>query len=111
MHADGQRQAKTFQDAFYDSVTTEDCELDPYLLLPWDISHWLDHVMEPLCQKEESTRIFFKQLIKRSNKMHMMFGHRHGHAECIRTAKHVNLKGSEMLTFSTTRFFSSAFNQ
>ena len=111
MHADGQYQTKTFQDAFYGSVTTEDYEPDSYLLLPWEISHWLDCAMEALRGKEESTGIFFKRLIKRLNKMHTMFGHRRSHAEYIGIAKQLNLKGSETLTFSTTRLFSSAFNQ
>ena len=111
MHADGQYQTKTFQDAFHGSVTTDDYEPNPYLLLPWDISHWLDRVMEELRGKEESTGIFFKRPIKRSNKMHMMLSHGRGHAEYIGIAKQLNLKGSETLTFSTTRFFSSGFNQ
>ena len=67
--------------------------------------------MEALRGKEESTGISFKLLIKRSNKMHTMFGHGRGHAEYIGIAKQLNLKGSETLTFCITRFFSSAFNQ
>ena len=43
--------------------------------------------------------------------MHTMFGHRRDHAEYIGIAKQLNLKRSETLTFSTTRLFSSAFNQ
>ena len=87
MRADSQYQTETFQDAFHDSVTTGDYKPHPYLLLPWDISHWLDHVMEALRGKEESTRIYFKRLIKRSNKMPTMFGHGLSHAEYIGIAK------------------------
>ena len=43
--------------------------------------------------------------------MHTVFGHGRGHAEYIGIAKQPNLKGSETLTFSTTRLFGSAFNQ
>ena len=64
---------------------------DPYLLLPWDISHWMDIVMVQIHEDLDSAEF----LIKRSNKMHTMFQRGKSHVEYIGLAKHLNLKALE----------------
>lgn len=67
--------------------------------------------MEKLRESEETTSGFFKRLVKRSNKFHQMFGHRKGHQEYFSVGKEFDAKALEIGNFSTTRFFSSAFEQ
>jgi len=81
-----------------------------FLFFLGDVSHWLDRVMESLREKED-TSVFLKRLIKRSNKLYIMFGHGRGHAEYVGLAEQLGMKKLETVTFAATRFFSSAFSQ
>ena len=98
IHADGQYQSSTFQQRITDNIG------DKNLLLPWDQSHWIDIVME-----EARDHAFMKRLVRRTNKLHKMFGQGKGHAEYKGLAKSLGLKALDTVVFSTTRFFSSAF--
>ena len=73
VHSDGQYQAETFQTELLKYI-----ESDPFFLLPWDVAHWIDRVMEKIREKDEATSVFFKRIIKRSNKLHTMFCHGRG---------------------------------
>jgi hypothetical protein len=108
VHADGQYQANTFQDKLLELLGAY--QPDPYFLLPWDVSHWMDIVMVHLREDSDSSE-FLKRLIKRSNKMHTMFQRGRGHVEYIGLAKRLGLKALETVTFSTTRFTSSSYEQ
>lgn len=83
---------------------------DGYFLLPWDVSHWMDLVMVRLREESESSG-FLKRLIKRSNKLHTMYNRGRGHVEYAGLAKRLGLKALETVTFSTTRFTSSSYDQ
>ena len=61
--------------------------------------------------REESSSLFLKRLIKRANKFHRMFSHGRGHVEYKGLASSLGLKALETVTFSTTRFFSSSYEQ
>ena len=78
--------------------------------MSWDVAHWMDLVMVFLREKATSSK-FLKLLIKRSNRFHSMFGHGRGHAEYKELAKTLDLKALNTVTFATTRFTSSSFNQ
>lgn len=62
-------------------------------------------------REEDSSSSFLKRLIKRANKMHTMFSRGRGHVEYKGLATALDLKALETVTFSTTRFFSSSFEQ
>lgn len=66
--------------------------------------------MVELREQSESSE-FIKLLIKRSNRLHTMFGRGRGHAEYKGFAKILGLKALETVTYATTRFTSSAFDQ
>ena len=83
---------------------------DPYFLLPWDASHWLDLAMVEL-REESGASDVLKRLIKRSNRFHAMFAKGRGHAEYKGLAESLNLKVHETVTFATTRFTSSSYEQ
>ena len=68
MHADGHYQAKTFRNALGEQMENAH---DPFFLTPWDTAYWIDRVMERLRDKSK----FVKRLIKRANKLYVMFGH------------------------------------
>ncbi|XP_046855738.1 uncharacterized protein LOC124448807 [Xenia sp. Carnegie-2017] len=53
---------------------------DPYFPLPWDASHWLDLAIVELRENSLSSN-FIKLIIKRSNRLHTLFGSGRGHAE------------------------------
>ena len=109
-HADGQYQANTFLDALYEKMGKNDHPADPFFLTTWDVSHWVDLVMGKL-REEDASAVFLKRLIKRSNKLHVMFGRGRGHAEYKGLAALLNLKALQTVTFATTRFFSSSYEQ
>ena len=109
VHADGQYQASTFQNRLHALLGIREIP-DPYFLLPWDVSHWMDLAMVELREHSESSE-FIKMLIKRSNRMHTMFGRGRGHAEYKGFAKILGLKALETVTYATTRFTSSSFEQ
>lgn len=67
--------------------------------------------MESLREKHEETSPFFKRIITRCNKLYKMFGYGRGHSEYVGHAKELKLKALESVTFSTTRFFSSSYQQ
>lgn len=108
IHGDGQYQAATFQDALKEKLKVD--ENDKYFLMTWDVAHWVDRVMESM-REIEPTSTFFKRVIERGNRLYTMFGHGKGHAEFKKISKRLGLKSSEMTTFATTRFFSSAYHQ
>ena len=54
---------------------------------------------------------FLKRLIKRSNRLHTMFSRGCGHVEYQGLAASFKLKALETVTFATTRFFSSSYEQ
>ena len=110
VHADGQYQANTFQDALYTELGKNDRSADPFFLTPWDASHWMDLVMVEM-REENVCSAFLKRLIKRSNKLHTMFARGRGHVEYKGLATSLNLKALETVTFATTRFFSSSYEQ
>lgn len=83
---------------------------DPYFLLPWDASHWLDLAIVELRENSLSSN-FIKLIIKRSNRLHTLFGSGRGHAEYKTYSKSQGLKALETVTYATTRFSSSAFDQ
>lgn len=84
-------------------------ELDAFFLTSWDVSHWMDLAMVKL--REETCSAFMKRLIKRANRFHTMFAYGRGHVEYKGLASSLGLKALETVTFSTTRFFSSAYEQ
>ena len=67
--------------------------------------------MVHLREKDESCSPFIKHLIQRANKIHTMFSHGRGLVEYKALASSMGLKALEPVTFSATRFFSSAFEQ
>ena len=67
--------------------------------------------MGDLGEKDTSSSSFMKRLIKRANKFHTMFQRGRGHAEYQGLASSLGLKALETVTFSTTRFFSSSYEQ
>ena len=109
VHADGQYQASTFQNRLYSLLSIKEMS-DPYFLVPWDASHWLDLAIVELRENSPSSS-FRKLLIKRSSRLHTMFGSGRGHAEYKGFAKIYGLKALETVTYATTRFSSSAFEQ
>ena len=109
VHTDGQYQANTFQEAL-NAELGNDNQPDPFFLTPWDVSHWMDLVMVKLRENDASSA-FFKRLIKRSNRLHTMFGSGRGHLEYKGLAASLKLKALETVTFATTRFFSSSYEQ
>ena len=111
VHADGQYQAKTFQDSLRAHMHGVGTQIDNYFLMPWDPSHWIDIVMEEVRERNLTTSPFLKRLVKRSNKLYKMFGHGRGHQEYKGLAKSLGLRALETVTFATTRFFSSAYEQ
>ena len=62
-------------------------------------------------REKDSTSLFMKRLIKRANKMHTMFSRGRGHSEYKGLASSLGLKALETMKFSTTRFFSSSYEQ
>ena len=88
----------------------ESDDTDPFFLTTWDASHWFDLVMQKL-REDDASSAFLKRLIKRSNKLHDMFGRGRGHAEYKGLAASLKLKALETATFATTRFFSSSYEQ
>ena len=108
MHADGQYQSNTFQDALYTELGKNDRYTDPFFLTPWDVSHWVDLVMVEMRESSDSSA-FLKRLIKRSNRLHTMFSHGRGHVEYQGLVASFKLKALETVTFAITRFFSSSF--
>ena len=104
-HADGQYQSNTFQRRFKSNVDS-----DEYVLLPWDTSHWMDLAMESLRESSKSSE-FLKRLISRSNRFNTLFRSGKGHEEYQGLAESLGLKSLEVVSFSTTHFFSSAFEQ
>lgn len=61
--------------------------------------------------REGTCSLFMKRLIKRANRFHTMFVHGRGHIEYKGLASSLGLKALETVTFSTTRFFSSSYEQ
>ena len=84
-------------------------EADAYFLTAWDVSHWMDLAMVQL--REETCSPFMKRVIKRANRFHTMFAYGRGHIEYKGLASSLGLKALETVTFSTTRFFSSSYEQ
>ena len=109
-HADGQYQANTFVDALHEIMGNSNHPGDPFFLTTWDVSHWVNLVMEKLRENDLSAA-FLKRLIQRSNKLHVMFGRGRGFAEYKGVAASLNLKALHTVTFSTTQFFSSSYEQ
>ena len=109
VHADGQYQASTFQNRLHELIHTGE-NSDPYFFLPWDASHWLDLAMIELREESEASGML-KRLIKRSNRFHAMFARGRGHVEYKGLAESLNFKARETVTFATTRFTSSAYDQ
>ena len=109
MHADGQYHTHQFQNALYDKIGSIN-PVDPYFCMSWDVAHWMDLVMIFLREEATSSK-FLKLLVKRSNRFHTMFGHGRGHAEYKELANSLSLKALDTVTFATTRFTSSSFNQ
>lgn len=109
VHSDGQYHTRQFQNALYDKMGSN-LTVDPYFLMSWDVAHWMDLVMVFL-REEASSSMFLKRFIKRSNRFHTMFGHGRGHAEYKELADSLGLKALETVTFATTRFTSSSFQQ
>ena len=70
----------------------------------------MDLVMVTLREDSESSS-FLKRLIKRSNKLHTMYNRARGHVEYVGLAKRLGLKALETVTFATTRFTSSSYDQ
>ena len=62
VHSDAQYQAETFQTELLKHI-----ESDPFFLLPWDVAHWIDRVMEKIREKDEATSVFFKRTIKQAS--------------------------------------------
>lgn len=91
VHADGQYQSDTFQDALYAELGKNDRSVDPFFLTPWDVSHWLDLVMVEMREESVSSE-FLKRLIKRSNRLHTMFARGRGHIEYKGLASSFGLK-------------------
>ena len=110
VHADGQYQSDTFQDALYAELGNNDRSADPFFLTPWDVSHWMDLVMVEMREESVSSE-FLKRLIKRSNRLHTMFARGRGNVEYKGLASPFGLKVLETVVFATTRFFSSAYEQ
>jgi hypothetical protein len=106
VHADGQYQSNTFQDALFTEMGKVK-ELDEFFLTSRDVLHWMDLAMIRL--REETCSLFMKRLIKRANRFHTMFVHSRGHVEYKGLASSLGLKALETVTFSTTRFFSSSY--
>ena len=106
VHADGQYQARTFQQQFLSLVGCNQ-EIDNFFFLPWDVSHWMDLVLVDVRENSDSSE-FLKTLIKRSNRFHKMYARGLGHVEYIGLAKSPGLKYLETVTYATTRFSSSA---
>ena len=118
-HADGQYQAAKFQHTLRDAIhkvkepgfiDKQNNGASKFFVLPWDTAHYLDCAMTEVREKEEAGKCL-RVLIKRTNKFQSMFGRGRGYAEYKGYAKEHNLKANVAKTFSTTRFFSSAFNQ
>ena len=109
VHANGQYQASTFQNCLHELLHI-DANSDPYFVLPWDTSHWMDLAMVQLREEPEASA-FLKLLIKRSNRFHGMFARGLGHVEYKGLAETLGLKAQETVTFATTSFTSSFFEQ
>lgn len=109
VHADGQYQSNTFKNGLFASLGKTKTS-DKFFLTPWDVSHWMDLAMVHL-REDDSSSLFMKRLIKRANKMHTMFSRGRGHVEYKGLASSLGLKARETVTFSTTRFFSSSYDQ
>uniref|UniRef100_A0A7M6DPB1 Uncharacterized protein n=2 Tax=Clytia hemisphaerica TaxID=252671 RepID=A0A7M6DPB1_9CNID len=109
-HADGQYQCDTFQSRFKSNFQSPVKEIDPFVLLPWDTSHWMDLAMEKLYEDSLSSS-FLKQLVTRANRFNTMFRHGKGHEEYKGLADSLGLKSLEVVGYSTTRFFSSSYEQ
>ncbi len=110
VHADGQYQSNTFQEALFDHQGKTE-RSDNFFLTPWDVSHWLDLAMSDLREDSSSAASLIKRLIKRANRFHSMFSRGRGHLEYTGLSDAKGLKALETVTFSTTRFFSSSFDQ
>ena len=109
VHADGQYRSSTFQDALFAKMGKVK-ELDEFFLTSWDMSHWIDLAMVQL--REEMCSLFMKRrLIKRANRFHTMFGRGRGHVKYKGLASSLELKALETVTFSTTCFLSSSYEQ
>ena len=108
VHSDGQYPTHQFQNALHDKMGSN-LTVDPYFLMSWDVAHWMDLVKVHL--REEASSTFLKRFIKRSNRFHTMFGHGRGHAEYKELADSLGLKAHETVTFATTRFTSSSYQQ
>ena len=103
------KKARTFQNRLQELLGIREME-DPYFLLPWDVSHWMDLAMVELRENSKSPQ-FLKLLIKRSNRSYRMFGRGRGHAEYSGIAKILGMKALETVTYATTRLTSSSFEQ
>ena len=55
LHADGQYHTKKFQESLYSNIGETDMAIDPFFLLSWDVSHWLDLVMVFLREEAASS--------------------------------------------------------
>ena len=66
--------------------------------------------MSDLCE-DSSSASWLIWLIKRANRFHSMFSRGRGHLEYTGLSDAMGLRALEMVTFSTTRFFSSSFEQ
>ena len=84
--------------------------IDPFFFFFFYVSHWLDLVMVFLREEAASSQ-FLKRLIKRSNRFHTMFRSGRGHMEYKGLAASLGLKALETVTFATTRFTSSSYQQ
>lgn len=62
-------------------------------------------------REDSESSSFLKRLIKRSNKLHTMYSRGRGHVEYVGLAKRLGLKALETVTFATTRFTSSSYDQ
>ena len=67
--------------------------------------------MSDLREDSSSALSLIKRLIKRANRFHSMFSRGRGHLEYTGLSDAMGLKALETVTFSTTRFFSSSFEQ
>lgn len=110
VHADGQYQSNTFQEALVAQLEKTESS-DEFFLTSWDVSHWMDLAMSDLREDGSTASTLLKRLIKRANRFHTMFSHGRGHIEYKGLSSSLDLKGLETVTFSTTRFFSSSFDQ
>lgn len=67
VHADGQYQCSTFQEALFEELGNSETS-DKFFLTAWDISHWLDLAMADLREAGTPASSLIKRLIKRANR-------------------------------------------